>query len=119
VNPRLALGLRYLANSLWPRAAVARRHDRRAGYVRIVVDTTDFPPDRTKSHAVANYVRALIKYHALRRELANAALDVARCKKAVADRMQAQMLMAEAHEVCEELGIDVDISVAPAADRSR
>jgi hypothetical protein len=78
--------------------------------VRIVVEVPDLPPGRTKSHAVANYVRALIKYQALRRDLAHAALEVARCKKAVAGRMQAQNLMAEAQALCEELGIEADIS---------
>jgi hypothetical protein len=78
--------------------------------VKIVVEVPDLPPGRTKSHAVANYVRALLKYQALRRELANAALDVAHGKKAVATRMHAEALMTEAHVLCEELGIDTDIS---------
>ena len=73
--------------------------------MKIVVDVPDLPPDRTKSHAVASYVRALIKYQALRRDLAHAALEVARCKKALAGRLQAQSLMAEAQALCEELGI--------------
>jgi hypothetical protein len=89
--------------------------------VRIIVQVPDLPPGSTKSHAVANYVRALITYQALRRDLAHAALDIARCKKALADRLQAQTLMAEAeaHALCEKLGIDVDISIASAVDNSR
>jgi hypothetical protein len=87
--------------------------------VRIIVEVPDLPPGSTKSHAVANYVRALITYQALRRDLAHAALDIARCKKALADRLQAQTLMAEAHALCEKLGIDVDISIASAVDNSR
>jgi hypothetical protein len=85
--------------------------------VKIVVDVPDLPPDRTKSHAVASYVRALIKYQALRRDLAHAALEVARCKKALAGRLQAQSLMAEAQALCEELGIEADISATTAAPR--
>jgi hypothetical protein len=78
--------------------------------MRIVVEVPDLPPGRTKSHTVANYVRALITYHALRRDLAHAALEAVRCKKALAGRMQAQSLMAEAQALCEELGIEADIS---------
>ena len=80
--------------------------------MRIIIEVPDLPPGSTKSHAVANYLRALITYQAMRRDLAHAAFDIARCKKALADRMQAQTLMAEAHALCEELGIDVDISVS-------
>jgi hypothetical protein len=85
--------------------------------VRIVVDVPDFPPDRTKSHAVASYVRALISYQALRRELATAAVHVARCKKVLANRVQAEALMTEAHALCEELGIEADISATTDAPR--
>jgi hypothetical protein len=85
--------------------------------VKIVVEVPDFPPGRTKSHAVANYVRALMMYQALRRDLAHAALEVARCKKTLAARAQAQSLMAEAQALCEELGIEAEISATTAAPR--
>jgi hypothetical protein len=85
--------------------------------LRIVVHVPDFPPDRTKSHAVASYVRALITYQALRRELATAAVHVAHCKKVVAGRMHAEELMAEAQVLCWELGVDADI--APTTDVPR
>jgi hypothetical protein len=85
--------------------------------VKIVVEVPDFPPGRTKSHAVASYVRALMTYQALRRELAHAALEVARCKKVLAARVPALSLMAEAQTLCEELGVEADISVTSAADK--
>jgi hypothetical protein len=85
--------------------------------VKIVVEVPDFPPGRTKSHAVASYVRALITYQALRRELATAAVHVAHCKKVVASRMHAEELMAEAQALCWELGVDADI--APTTDVPR
>jgi hypothetical protein len=85
--------------------------------LRIVVHVPDFPPGRTKSHAVASYVRALITYQALRRELATAAVQVAHCKKTVASRMHAEELMAEAQAMCDELGVDADI--APPTDIPR
>jgi hypothetical protein len=78
--------------------------------LRIVVEVPDLPLGCTKSHAVASYLRALITYQALRRELATAAVHVAHCKKVVASRMPARALMAEAQELCEKLGIETDIS---------
>jgi len=81
--------------------------------LRIVVNAPDIPPGRTKSHAVASYVRALIAYQAMRRELATAAVHVAHCKKAVTSRMHAEELMAEARALCEELGVDADIAPTP------
>jgi hypothetical protein len=85
--------------------------------VKIVVEVPAFPPDRTKSHAVANYVRALLAYQVLRPELAHAAIEVARCKKTLAGRVQAENLMAEAQTLCEELSIDGDISATTDAPR--
>jgi hypothetical protein len=79
--------------------------------VRIVVEVPDLPPGCTKSHAVASYLRALITYQALRRELGTAAVHVAHCKKVVASRVPAEALMAEAQALCEKLGIEADISV--------
>jgi hypothetical protein len=78
--------------------------------VKIVVEVPDFPPGRTKSHAVANYVRALITYRTLHRELATAAVHVPRRKTVLANRVQVEDLMAEAHALCAELGIDADIA---------
>jgi hypothetical protein len=85
--------------------------------MRIVVDVPDFRPGRTKSHAVASYVRALMTYQALRRDLAHPALEVARGKKTLAGRAQAETLMAEVQALCEELGVDADI--APTTDVPR
>jgi hypothetical protein len=85
--------------------------------VKIVVDVPDFPPGCTKSHAVANYVRALITYQTLRRELATAAVHVAHCKKVLAHRVQAEDLMAEAHALCAELHIEADISPTTGSPR--
>ena len=85
--------------------------------MRIVVDVPDLPPDLTKSHAVANYLRALVTYQTLRRELATAAVHVAHCKKVLASRVQAEALMTEAHALCEELGVEADISAPTHAPR--
>jgi hypothetical protein len=87
--------------------------------VKLVVEIRDLPPGRTKSHAVANYVRALITNQALRRDLAEAAVEVARCKKVSASPVQGEALMAGAHALCEELGIELDISIATAPDGNR
>jgi hypothetical protein len=83
--------------------------------VRIVVDVPDLPSDSTKSHAVASYVRALITYQALRRELATAVVHVAHCKKVLSNRVHAEDLMAEAHALCEELHIEADIPTTTGA----
>ena len=78
--------------------------------MRIVVEVPDLPPGCTKSHAVASYLRALITYQALRRELATAAVHVARCKKVLANRVHAEDLMAEAHALCEKVHIEAELS---------
>jgi hypothetical protein len=77
--------------------------------VRIIVEVPDLEAGRTKSHAVANYVRAAIKLQALRHEFADAVLEVQRCKHALSTRVLADDLMAEAHALCEALGIELDI----------
>lgn len=78
--------------------------------MKVLVEVPDLPQDCTKSHAVASYLRALIRYQALRRELATAAADVARCKKVLASRVHAEDLMAEAHGLRAKLHIETDIS---------
>jgi hypothetical protein len=76
--------------------------------VRIIVDVPDLQPGRASSYTVASYVRATLKLRALRRELAQAVLDVARCKKALASRRQACSLLTEAQELLKELGVEAD-----------
>ena len=61
--------------------------------MRIIVDVPDLQPGRASSTYVASYVRAALKLHALRRELAQAVLDVVRCSKALASRREAGQLM--------------------------
>jgi hypothetical protein len=74
--------------------------------VRIFVEAPDLDPGRTRSHAVASYVRAAIKVHALRRELAAAMLEMRRCRQTLFSRAHAEALMAEVHMLCAELQID-------------
>jgi len=76
--------------------------------VRVIVDVPDLQPGRASSYSVASYVRAILKLRALRRELAQAVLDVARCKKVLANRRQAANLLAEAQELLKELGVEAD-----------
>jgi hypothetical protein len=76
--------------------------------VRVIVDVPDLQPERASSYSVASYVRAVLKLRALRRELAQAVLDVARCKKVLANRRQAANLLAEAQELLQELGVEAD-----------
>jgi hypothetical protein len=76
--------------------------------VRIIVDVPDLQPERASCYTVASYVRAVLKLRALRQELANAVLEVARCKKALASRRQANILLAEAQALFNELGIEAD-----------
>jgi hypothetical protein len=70
--------------------------------VRIIVESPDLPPDRTTSHAVASYVRAVLAIRALRREIAHRLLEVERCKKAIENRLQSEVLMAEAQNLLDE-----------------
>jgi hypothetical protein len=95
--PRASFGLR-----------VARLIARTAGDVRIIVDVPDLQPGRASSDIVASYVRAASKLHALRRELAQAVLDVVRCSKALASRREAGTLLAEARELLTEVGVEAD-----------
>ena len=76
--------------------------------MRVIIDVPDLQPGRASSYSVASYVRAILKLRALRRELAQAVLDVARCKKVLANRRQGANLLAEAQELLEELGVEAD-----------
>jgi hypothetical protein len=103
---RLALRLPVLfLGCFGPR--VARLVAPRAGCVRIIVEAQDLPPRRTTSHAVANYVRAVLELRALRREVAHKLLEVERCRKAIESRLHAEVLLAEAQTLLEELGLEV------------
>jgi hypothetical protein len=77
--------------------------------VRIIVDVPDLQPERASCYSVASDVRAVLKLRALRQELANAVLEVARCKKTLASRLQANILLAEAQALCNELGLEADV----------
>jgi hypothetical protein len=103
-----ALGSRFasahvsdVSGSLWPGGASEGQ-----AWLRIMVEVPDLEPGRTKSHAVANYVRAAIKLQALRREFGNALVELRRCKAVLASRAQAESLMAEARALCEAFQID-------------
>jgi hypothetical protein len=74
--------------------------------VRIIVDVQDLQPGRASKYTVANYVRAVLKVRALRRELAHALLEVERCEKALNSRREAGALLAEAQGLLGELGIE-------------
>jgi len=74
--------------------------------VRIIVDVQDLQPERASSYTVASYVRAVLKVRALRRELAQTLLEVERRKKTLHSRSQPDVLLAEAHMLLEELGIE-------------
>jgi hypothetical protein len=87
---------------------LARLVESKAGCVRIIVEVQDLQPGRASCYTVASYVRAVLKLRALRQELAHAVLEVARCKKALASRRQASILLAEAQALFEEAGIAAD-----------
>jgi hypothetical protein len=70
--------------------------------VKILVEVPDVSPDRTSSHAVACYVRAVLGLRALRREIAQKLLEVERCKKAIAGRLQAEALLAQAQGLLDD-----------------
>jgi hypothetical protein len=72
------------------------------------VEVQDLQPNRASTYTVASYVRAALKLHALRRELAQAVLDVVRCSRALANRREASKLLAEARALLEELGVEAD-----------
>jgi hypothetical protein len=74
--------------------------------LRIIVEAYDLEPGRTKSHTVAKYVSAAVRVQALRREFARALIELRTCKQALSRRVQAEMLMAEAEALCDELNIE-------------
>jgi hypothetical protein len=76
--------------------------------VRIVVDVPDLPTGRVPQHTVATYVHSVLKLQALRRQLAQVALEVARCKKMIASRYQGVTLLSEAQTLLKELGVESD-----------
>ena len=78
--------------------------------MRIIVEVPDLEPGRTKSYAVASYVRAVLKVRALRREVAHALLELERRKKALSGRHLAAKDRAEAQKLLEEIGIETDIN---------
>ena len=73
------------------------------------MEVQDLPPGRTTAHAVASYARAVLNLQALRRELANAVLEVARCKKVLASRTQPGTLLTEAQAILGEFGVEADV----------
>ena len=73
------------------------------------MEVQDLPPGRAASHTVASYVRAALNLQALRRELAHAVLEVARCKKVLASRSQPGPLLTEAQALLKELGVEADV----------
>ena len=77
--------------------------------MRLIVEVQDLPGGRSISHTVASYVRAVLTLRALRRELASAAIEVARRRKVIASRQHAPFLLREAHALLAELGIDPDV----------
>ena len=76
--------------------------------MRIIVEVPDVQPGRASCYTVASYVRAVLKLRALHQELTHAVLEVARCKKVLARRSQAGILLAEAQALFEELGVEAD-----------
>lgn len=77
--------------------------------MRIFVDVPDLPPNRVTSHIVANYIHAVLKRQALRRELSQVAVEVANCKKAIACRHQGAILRSTAQTLFKELGVEPDV----------
>jgi len=77
--------------------------------VRLTVEVQDLPTGRAIPHSVASYVRAVLTLRALRRELATAAIEVARRKKVIASRQGAPFLLREAEALLRELGVDADV----------
>lgn len=73
------------------------------------MEVQDLQPGRATSHTVASYVRAVLNLQALRRELAHAVLEVARCKKVLASRSQPGTLLTAAQAMLEELGVEADV----------
>ena len=70
--------------------------------MKIIVEVPDVSPHRASSSAVACYVRAVLGLRALRREIAQKLLEVERCKKAIAGRLQAEALLGEAQGLLDD-----------------
>jgi hypothetical protein len=68
------------------------------GLVKISVEVDELEPGRTRSHQVADYVRAMLKVEALRRAVGEALLDAERRKQ----KLNAKRL-AEAQELLDEV----------------
>ena len=77
--------------------------------MRIIVEVQDLQPGCATSYTVASYVRAVLKFQALRRELAHAALEVASRKRVLASRSQPGTLLTEAQALLGELGVEADV----------
>jgi hypothetical protein len=77
--------------------------------VRIILEVQDLPPGRAVPYSIASYARAVLKLRALRQELTQAVLEVARCKEALARRHQAGTLLTQAQALLEELGVEADV----------
>jgi hypothetical protein len=78
--------------------------------VRVIVEVQDLQHGRASSYTVANYVRAVLKVRALRRELAHTLLEVERWKNALKSRRQAATLLAEAQALLRELEAEEDLN---------
>ena len=74
--------------------------------MRILVEVQNLEPGRTRSNAVASYVRAVLKLRALRRELAETLLEVERRKTTLNGRHLTGRDLAEAQRLLEEFGIE-------------
>jgi hypothetical protein len=77
--------------------------------VRIILEVQDLPPGRAIPYSIASYVRAVLKLRALRQELTQAVLEVARYKEALARRQHARTLLTHAQALLEELGVEADV----------
>jgi hypothetical protein len=69
--------------------------------VRLVLEVQDLEPGLTRSHAVASYVRAMLKLNALRRELGDTLLVVEGRKKALRG-----LQLAEAQRLLDRYGLE-------------
>jgi hypothetical protein len=69
--------------------------------VRLILEVQDLEPGLTRSHAVASYVRAMLKLNALRRELGDTLLVVEGRKKALRG-----LQLAEAQRLLGRYGVD-------------
>jgi hypothetical protein len=99
-----AVAARRVSGRVWPGLLPMKDN-----CVRIILEVQDLPSGRGIPHSVASYVRAALKLRALRQELTQAVLEVARCKEALARRHQAGTLLTEAQALLEELGVEADV----------